>query len=486
MSEHASERPQGSMALGIGDILSGLWRALWLMLFVFIVIFAVGFFIALKMPSSYEAGASIMVQLGPDYVYQPKVGDAARGAIADSEQLVLAETEIMQSSELYKRVIKKIGYKALFPNSAKLANPVSEKELAASEAAAIKLLAKGVTVSTAPKSNVVRLSFKHENPQTAALVLNTLIESYVDYRREVFVDQSTPALLAQKADFDSRLNAANNAYQQFLERNGVVDFATARQTYTKIYDQVMTDLYATETQISTLRARIDRNRRNLGEQSQEVGLERQVDLSIPTKLRDLRAQREELLTRYLPGSEPVVAIDNQIATLEDQLAVNGVTDKELKIGRNPVHQELLTNQYNAEAELASLISRKQQLETQALEVMRKMQNLYALEAENYNLAAERNALSEQIGQFTTRIEETKASNALSKGGNNIVRIISPATPPSDSKSLKKPVMILAFLLGALAALAAGLLKVFLNRRFTSAEMAERTLDLPVLARAPAK
>ena len=47
-------------------------------------------------------------------------------------------------------------------------------------------------------------------------------------------------------------------------------------------------------------------------------------------------------------------------------------------------------------------------------------------------------------------------------------------------------LVLAFLFAAFTALCAGLLRVFLGRRFVTPGSAARTLDLPVLAVAPAK
>ena len=65
-------------------------------------------------------------------------------------------------------------------------------------------------------------------------------------------------------------------------------------------------------------------------------------------------------------------------------------------------------------------------------------------------------------------------------------VIAAANPPDRPSSLRKPVLILAFLFAAFTALCAGLLRVFLGRRFVTAGSASRTLDLPVLAVAPSK
>lgn len=470
----------------ITEILRGLVRQIWLMILVFLVIFALGLFVAFKMPSTYEAGASLLLQTGSDYVYQPSVGDAARGVVTDSEERVQSESAIMQSAELYKRVLSRVGYKRLFPKNPEYWDANDAATKTAAEAAGVKYLAKNVAVATAPKNNVVRLSFKHENAETSALVLNTLIDTYVQYRRDVFVDQQGPLLMQQKTAIDQKLEAVNQAYKNFLVQNGGIDFATAKSTYAKIYDQVMSDLYGTQTAIAQSKAKLDRIDANLGQVQPEVSVERSLDLSVQGQIRDLKSQRDNLLTRYLPGAEPVVALDNQIAALEGRLSVDGVNNKEQKIGRNPLYQDLLTQKYNTESDLASLNSRRVQLEAQALDIMNRMQTFYGLDAQNDSLNSEREALQGQIRSFSTRIEENNATAALAKGGDDIVRIISPAIPPSEAKSLKKPVAILAFLFAGFTALCLGLLRTVLQRGFYNAEMVTRTLDLPVLAQAKVK
>jgi uncharacterized protein involved in exopolysaccharide biosynthesis len=467
----------------IVEILGGLARQVWLMALIFVVLFAIGLFVALKMPVTYQAGASLLVQTGPDYVYQPAVGDAARGAITDSEVQVLAEAEIIQSAELYKRVISRVGFQRLFPKSPALWNPKSATAKAEAEAAGIKYLAKHITVVTGPKNNVMRLGFRHENAETAALVLNTLIDTYVQYRRDVFVDQQGALLQQQKSAIDTRLDEVNQAYRGFLAQNGGMDFATAKATYTKIYDQAMTDLFNTQTLIAQGRAKLDQINAGLEQVKPEIGVERSLDLSLPGKIRDLKAQRDDLLTRYLPDAEPVVALDNQIAAFEGRLKSDGVDDKEVKLGRNPLYQDLISQKYNTESDLASLNSRRKQLEAQILEVMNRMQTFYGMDAKNSSLNSERDALQNQIRDFSTRIQDNEAANEVAKGGNDVVRIISPAIPPSESKSLKKPVAILAFLFAGFTALCAGLLRSLLQRGFYNVDMVARTLDLPILAQA---
>ena len=57
-----------------------LWRERYLMLAVFGAIFALGVAAALTMKTSYEAYSSVLVRQGQEYVYEPRAGDAGRGA----------------------------------------------------------------------------------------------------------------------------------------------------------------------------------------------------------------------------------------------------------------------------------------------------------------------------------------------------------------------------------------------------------------------
>jgi uncharacterized protein involved in exopolysaccharide biosynthesis len=82
--------------------------------------------------------------------------------------------------------------------------------------------------------------------------------------------------------------------------------------------------------------------------------------------------------------------------------------------------------------------------------------------------------------------QSTASADLAQGGADSVRVIAAATPPNRASSLRKPVLILAFLFAGFTALCAGLLRVFLGRRFVTAGSASRTLDLPILAITPSK
>src|SRR3990167_3969583 len=61
------------------DFITLLWRERGLMLGVFLLILVLGLGFALTLKKSYTASSSILIQLGQEYVYEPRAGGAGRG-----------------------------------------------------------------------------------------------------------------------------------------------------------------------------------------------------------------------------------------------------------------------------------------------------------------------------------------------------------------------------------------------------------------------
>ncbi len=473
--------------LSPADVLGLLLREILLMAVIFCVIFGAGAAVALRMPKAYTANASLLMQLNKDYVYNPLAGDAARGAIATVDQVVQSEVEILNSTELKRRVIRRLGYKTVLPAAPALWDPKTDAQRNAADVAAIRVLQSGLETATAPQDNVVRLSFKFGDGEGAALILNTLIDEYQEYRQEVFTDATGPVLQAQKANFDQELAVADAAYQQFLAQNGVGDFEAAKATYSKVYDQIQTDLYTARALAAQDRAKLAEIETNLKTLSPEMSTERDLDLTIPTKIMTLQQQKQEMLGRYLPDSQPIKDLDTQIASLQAMVSAGqGVGEKDHKMGVNPVYQGLVTQRLDLQSDMAAQNGRVAQLQDQADQITKKAQALLGVEAQYNTLAATRDSLQNNIKTYTQRIQENDAQRHMTKTADDAVRVVEKASPPDRPKSLKSIVLILSFVFAAFTALCAGLLRVYTRKGFASAGMASKALDLPVLAQAENK
>ena len=465
------------------DLLAMLWRERFLMLAVFVGVSLLGLLAALSLKTSYQAHSSLLVRLSPEYVYNPRVGDAARGLAPESDQVVESESEILTSAGLKARVIADIGLPNMFPKLAKAYAAASPAKRVDIEGAAIKTMSGALKVATAPGDSVVRLTYTDPDAQRAALVLNTLVDEYLRYRTTILSSRDAGVIGQEAADFQHRLDAADAAYAKLLNDNGISDFDTEKTALSAIYSQLLTDSYNVTAQLSEAEGRLGATDSEFGHTPAEIGISRDLDHTAADKLITLRLGRQDLLSRYTPSAPPVQEADRQIGELEALDAAGKSTGPGAKrVGVNPVFQTLQTERNQLQAEAASLRARKAALTAELAQVTARRQKLNDLQPQYDDLLRQRELLSANVRSFLQRQQESQAqqSIAASQGDGN-VRVIERALPPTTGSSLRKPVLALALAFAAFTALCAGLLRAFLRRGIPTVGFAERSLGLPVLA-----
>lgn len=470
----------GRARYGLVDVVALLWRELWLMALVFIVIVAVGTAAVLTLKRSYSAGATLFVGVGQEYVYQPRVG-AGDSSPPMASEVAQSEAAILNSLEVKQRVVRAMGVESFQP-AAK--GPV---EGAKAEAAAIQAVGQALTISVSPESPVIGLSYKSTDPRQAAQVLNSVIDQYLNYRREVFRDRATPAIRTQRAAFEQELNAADKAYEDFLKSNDIGDFATAKAALSQSYQTLFAERLATQAQLNQAAQRLATITAQQGRVPSDIALQKDLNVSAQDQVLQLRTEREALLSRYQPDAAPVQEIDARIRQLQAYVQTGtSVGPKEIRTGPNPVWVELEGTRISTMAERDALGARLRVIDNQLADIKTRQTRLTDLESRNSTLAGNREVLSQSIREFQLRETQSRADSELVSAGADNVTVIERAQPPLTGKSMKLPLMALLLAFAAFSAICAGLLRVFTRGNVLTPSAARRTFDLPVLAVAPAK
>jgi uncharacterized protein involved in exopolysaccharide biosynthesis len=463
------------------DMATLLWRQRWLMLGVFLAVAAIGLVVAARLKTTYAANSSLLIRLGQEYVYSPEIGDAARGAAPDNDQIVQSEVEILNSAALKERTIKDIGLGKIFPDLAGAYQRAGPEDRRLIEGAAIKGIESGLKIATAPGTSVVRLSFTHPSAQMSALVLNTLIDEYLVYRRTVLLDRDVQPLEQQRKAFDRKLADADNQLTAFLTANGIGDFEAEKTALATLYGQLLADSYSVQAQASETRGRLGVVSAQAAGAPAEIGLYRDIDHAAADKAAALKLELQDLLSRYQPTSEPVRLKQAQVAAMErlaaQQLNLTGAQ----RVGANPVAQALQTERNTLNAQAASLAGRKAALDAELAQVTQHRQKLAALEPRYQELVRQRDVLALNARNFAARSQENQAAQALAAHSDDNIRVVQRAYVPTRGASLKRPALIVTVLFAAFAAACAGLVGAFLSRGYPTVATAERTLDMPVLA-----
>jgi uncharacterized protein involved in exopolysaccharide biosynthesis len=469
------------------DVPTLLWRERWLMLTTFLVIALTGIAFAFTLKTSYGAHSSVLVKLGQEYVYQPRSGDAGRGAVPDNDQILQSETEIMGSDALKVQVVRRLGVARIAPGQASAyaaASPEGRDLIVAKLAQGI---GRGLKIDTAPALPVIRLTYENHDPQLAAQILNTLIEEYLVYRRQVLLTPSAGALDDQRRAFAQRLAEEDAAYQSFLSSNQIGDFEADKSALSQLSAQIEQQQYANDAALKEKTARLSAIDAELAGVAPEIGLYHDSDTAASAKLADLRVQRESLLSRYKPSAQPVKDMEAQIAQLEAAVAAGRTSTKGAeRTGLNPVYQTFQTEKLQLSAEVAGLRQTGAALTDEMGQLTQRRLRLAQLEPQYQALSLDRDALASNVKDLTAKAEETEASQQIAAATNDNIRIVERATAPTEGKSLRKPVLVLALLFAAFSAVCAGLLRMFLRPGLPTPASAGRTLDLPVLGAAPLK
>lgn len=475
---HTTVRPR----YGVLDVVGLLFRELLLMIIIFLAIVAIGTAAILTLKKTYTADAAVYAGAGQEYAYQPRVGTGERASQPlEADAVAQSEAQILGSLEVKRRTVQTLG-------AATILGPDAKGSTAAQQAAALKALEGGLGVGVTPGSAIISVSYETGDPQRAATVLNAVIDQYLLQRRTVFSDSpNTGAIADQREAFESELDEADDAYQAFLGSNAIGDFTTAKATLAATYQTTYADALTTRAQLDQASRRLATLEAQLAQQPAEVVLQQDINVSARDQITTARAERENLLSRYTADAQPVRDIDERIAQLEAYVATGqseGV--KEVRTGPSVIFTEIETTRINAAAERDALASRLAVLNGQLGSLRDRQARLTALESTNATLAGDRDVLTASIKEFQERETQSRANSALVAAGADNVSVVARAEAPTRGKSMKLPLLAALIAFAGFTALCVGLLRIFGRRGFRTPESVGRTLDMPVLAVAPAK
>ena len=470
--------------LGKVDLLLQLWRAKALMAIIALVVAVPFVMLALAMPTKYDASAGLLVSLGEEQVYRPRVGSEAAGAIPDQELLNQSELELMRSPIVAERVLSQFSLEEIYPDIAQ------QRALIAAETPGrdptIKMNRMGVeailddfSVGAAPKSNVIRATFSHENPEHSAAILNALIDRYLEYRSEVYLSSRSTGFGDQRRRFEANLLEAEQDVKNFLLVNNIGDFEAERLAAQSIYASVTDEVFKVKSRATAVDGQLETLSRQMRQTNPLVDIF--VEDTTEQTLLNLRLEREQALSRYKPDSRVILAIDKQIEQVEAYLAEQTGSVGTRRTGPNPVYQDMEQRRAGLEAEAKSLANQSAELSRQEGAATARLRKLANLLPEWQELQRRRALYEQNLSSFAAREIESQALTEFARQDTDNIRVVERARVPLQGSSLKLPVLALGILFALFTALVAGLLRATTRQGFSTASSVERTTGIPVIA-----
>jgi uncharacterized protein involved in exopolysaccharide biosynthesis/Mrp family chromosome partitioning ATPase len=213
-------QPEDGSGVRLNDILFALFKRKWTVLLcalLGIIAAAAAYFL---WPAMYESQAKLLVR----YVVErsgvdPVEAEKAVAASSDEgERVIGAEIEILTSWDLAVQVADAIGPSRLGASS--------------KEAAAMSILS-GLKVISNKASNIIFISYKNHDPQTATAVLQELLARYFVKHLEVHRSGGAFDFVTQQTDqVRTRLARTEDALRTLKEKTGIASLKEGREALT--------------------------------------------------------------------------------------------------------------------------------------------------------------------------------------------------------------------------------------------------------------
>jgi len=327
-------------------------------------------------------------------------------------------------------------------------------------------------VAPKPKSSIIDVSYKHENPDVAIQTLNQFIASYIDHRQILFVEGSEDTISERLRETERLLKKNELAIARFLERNDISDFTSEQDGLRERSEDLKAEL-------NTLRGEISETEGSLARVEDQLrGTQPTINLYIDDRASQRVAQAElelkQLLAKYLPTSDPVRQKQTELNELKAlQSSNNGRAAGGRRVGPNPNYQELVTSRNTLQATANSYREKEVTLQGQLNSAVDKVRRLTQLSPEHQNLLRERETLSAALVTYNARSQEAAVNAAQAEANNENIKVISKASFAVKGQNIGKLIWAGGSLAWGLTLLMLALLRVFLDPKNFSAPSTSR-------------
>lgn len=188
-----------------------------------------------------------------------------------------------------------------------------------SDAALIADIQSQLDVSSVDKEvPIIKVRYKSINPKQAALVVNTLLETYTeDYIEIKFLASSTTVAFLDKqiASINELLTKSENNIQDFREAQGITNLSQESETELRKISQLkiqLTNLKMSLDAIMDLENYINKDTDFLSLAPNFGGFSDVLSTELIKSIKALQAKKRDLLLQYKPNNEKIIIIDQKI------------------------------------------------------------------------------------------------------------------------------------------------------------------------------
>ena len=479
--------------------LNVVFKRKFLILTIFFIVIGLTVYLTFKAEPVYLSSSQVLVKIGRENVYVPTRGDAINPIVnSSSVEQINSEIELIRSKNVHENVLLAIGPKIIFKDLyedkpktlQKIKNYINRRETYTHMEEALLRFQKSLEVEGLKNSRIIQIGFKHNDPQIAARVAQTLVNHYLSERLQVHQGKrSYDFFKGQTELLKSKIRRTENRLKAHKEEHNIVSLTEERNLLLEQKAAQLTSLNETKSQKIETEKRIDQLSKQLKATPKNVPqgeiVERNALLinTLEARLVELELEEKDLLSKYTDESRMVQGIRNEIRTVREKLAEQeSKHEVRSEFGLNPTYQRLQDQLFQNQVDLRAL-NAKTDIQTEQLAEFRlRIEDISKAENRLNELQNELNVNRENYRLYLTKFEESRIDSEMDSKHIANISIIKQAEPPIKPVSPNVPLnIVIGFGLAAAIGLALPFLLETLRDNIERPEDIESYLDAPVLA-----
>lgn len=357
---------------------------------------SIGLWVAYITPATYEAEAKLRVR-PPKGLAQSLWQESSFSGNAAVKQQMSTYIEIIRSREVMEAVARS-------SHAGVAAVPSYEQMLS------------GFIVQPVKDSEVLRIAFRAESPQLAQRVVDNTLVVFQDRLAELnrSEQKSVKSLLAERvADAKNELERAEKELEAYKKNNKVISISDeTKAAVDKLYQMYR---MAAENHIGLMAAgaRLSSAEQQLSSEKPGFIADSPVIDQYKNKIASLETEYVTLLPKYTEHHPKVQAVKEAIAAARRMLdAETGKIARAEAPTVNPVHQRLLQNKIQAEADMASAYAQERALTGMISDNERRLSQMPTKELEVSRLLRNIAVAQDIYVTLAKRYEEARISEAM--------------------------------------------------------------------------
>ncbi|MEM1241460.1 MAG: polysaccharide biosynthesis tyrosine autokinase [Cyanobacteria bacterium P01_H01_bin.26] len=360
-------------------------------------------------------------------------------------------------------------------------------------------LLSNLTVEQLPETDILKVSFKSDDPELAAQVVNELMRLYV-----LFIEQEQKAEIVAAKTFveeqlprlKNELNFASRELEQFKSENQVVALDRQAADITSLLTDLDRQLNDTLVSLTAVNARTAELSDQLNVNARDA-----LELSTLNEASGVQEVLQELYTLetelsrqsglYLPQHPNIVNLQNQAdeltGLLQERIGVvlrdaTQVSRQDLQLGS--LQQSLLAELVQTEGERILLETQLAAFNDLKRDYTDRAIRFPSLERRQFELDTDLANAQARYDELLNRSQEIQLAE-IQIDGSNYVQVVENARPPEEEVSSFNPVLLsLGTFLAFGLAVAAGLILDRTDKSLKTASEFSKILDYPLLGLVP--